>query len=222
MIPAPLDAVIFDMDGLLLDTETLWRETMFAVGGRMGRPVSNDLFSRIVGHPREESDAMLMAHFGADFPLSEFHEHCTAHWSGLCAETVPLRPGARELLEALARAGVPRAIATSTRREAAVSHLRKAGIHHLLDAVVTRSDVARGKPHPDTFLMAAHRLGARPAHCLALEDSHNGVRAAHAAGMSTVMVPDTLPATDEMRRLCAAVVDSLHDVRCAVLGVRGG
>jgi beta-phosphoglucomutase-like phosphatase (HAD superfamily) len=79
-------------------------------------------------------------------------------------------------------------------------------------AVIAAGDYARGKPHPDPFLTAARRLGVAPADCLALEDSHNGVRAAAAAGMMTVMVPDLLPATPEMRALTVAVVDSLHDV----------
>ena len=116
MIPTPLDAVIFDMDGLLLDTETIWRETMFAVGGRMGHAVTHDLFSRLVGNPLDVSDAVLMAHFGPAFPLVEFHAQCRLHWSDLCSETVPLRPGAMALLEAFQAAGVPRAVATSTPR----------------------------------------------------------------------------------------------------------
>jgi HAD superfamily hydrolase (TIGR01509 family) len=218
VIPDPLDAVVFDMDGLLLDTEVLFREAMFAAGATMGRPVSDALFQSLVGHPSDVSDRILMAHFGPAFPIDDFRVCVRSEWQARCSGPVPLRPGAKELLEHLAEAGVPRAVATSTQREAAESHLTRAGLRHLLDAVVTRTDVTHGKPHPETFLTAAARLGARPAHCLALEDSHNGVRAAHAAGMSVVMVPDTLLATEEMHGLCAAVVDSLHVVRTRLKG----
>ena len=87
------------------------------------------------------------------------------------------------------------------------------GILPRFHAVVAAGDYARGKPNPDPFLTAADRLGVAPEACLALEDSHNGVRAAHAAGMMTVMVPDLLPVTDEMRGLCLAIAKSLHEVR---------
>jgi HAD superfamily hydrolase (TIGR01509 family) len=218
MIPHPLDAVVFDMDGLLLDTEVLFRDAIMAAGAGLGHEVTDALFLSLVGNPPDVSDGLLMAHFGDAFPIDDFRRACASEWRARCADVVPLRPGALELLEHLAEAGVPRAVATSTPRDAAESHLTRAGIRHLLDVVVTRTDVTHGKPHPETFLTAAERLGARPAHCLALEDSHNGVRAAHAAGMSVVMVPDTLSATEEMHRLCAAVVDSLHLVRARLKG----
>jgi beta-phosphoglucomutase-like phosphatase (HAD superfamily) len=91
--------------------------------------------------------------------------------------------------------------------------LGPSGILPRFDAVVAAGDYPRGKPNPDPFLTAAGRLGAAPEDCLALEDSHNGVRAAHAAGMMTVMVPDLLAPTDEMHAKCLAIAESLHHVR---------
>ena len=108
------------------------------------------------------------------------------------------------------------AVATSTARPKAEAQLKKAGIFHNFDVLVTRSDVAIGKPHPETFLKAATLLGVDPASCLALEDSHNGVRAAAAAGMSTIMVPDLLPPTPEIAGLCVGVLQSLTDVRIRI------
>ena len=101
------------------------------------------------------------------------------------------------------------------------AHLGPSGILPRFQAVIARGDYARGKPHPDPFLTAAAALGVDPADCLALEDSHNGVRAASAAGMMTVMVPDLLEATAEMRGLCVAVRASLHEVLAMIPSPRG-
>jgi beta-phosphoglucomutase-like phosphatase (HAD superfamily) len=121
-----------------------------------------------------------------------------------------------ELLDLLDETGVPRAICTSSRRENVERHLAPMGLLARFQAVVAAGDYARGKPHPDPFLAAAACLEVEPASCLALEDSHNGVRAAAAAGMMTVMVPDLLPATPEMRALCVAVAEDLHRVAALV------
>jgi beta-phosphoglucomutase-like phosphatase (HAD superfamily) len=110
------------------------------------------------------------------------------------------------------------AVATSTVRRIAEQHLRRAGFFDHFGAVCTREDVARGKPHPDLFLKAARDLGVGAERCLVLEDSYHGIRAAHAAGAMPVMVPDLLPATDELRALCVAVVCDLHDVRKMLQG----
>ena len=110
-------------------------------------------------------------------------------------------------------AGVPRAIATSSSRPTVDHHLAAHGLAERFPVIVAHGDYARGKPNPDPFLLAAERLGLEPRLCLALEDSHNGVRAASSAGMMTVMVPDLLTATEEMVRHCVAIAGSLHDVR---------
>ena len=128
------------------------------------------------------------------------------------AETVPVKPGAIEFIEELKRRGVPMAVATSSRSPHAFGHLGRAGLLDLFNTVVTRDDVAHPKPHPEPYLTAAHRLGVAPASCLALEDSYSGVRAAHAAGMQTIMVPDLVPPSPEIEKLCVAVMSSLVDV----------
>ena len=124
-----------------------------------------------------------------------------------------MKAGAAELIGDLAARDLPMAVATSTFRRIAEHHLRRAGFLNHFGAVCTREDVTRGKPHPDLFLAAAEKLGVRAERCLVLEDSYPGVRAAHASGAMTIMVPDMLPATDELRALCIAVVRDLHDVR---------
>ncbi len=212
MIPEPLDAVVFDMDGLLLDTESLFRTATFAVCAKLGHRMVDEVHLRLLGIPREAGNALLIEHFGESFDVATYDRECTAHYDELCHDSVPLRPGALRLLAVLQQRRMPMAVATSTERAKAEKHLRKAGILDVFGALVTRSDVSRGKPHPESFLKAAGALGVRPARCLALEDSHNGVRAAAAAGMATIMIPDLLAPTDDIRALCVGVLPSLHDV----------
>jgi len=145
--------------------------------------------------------------------LEALHAEVSARVHAACEVGVALKAGVVELLDHLDAVGIPRAIATSSSHPTVTRTLTPSGILPRFDAVVASGDYARGKPNPDPFLTAAERLGMAPEHCLALEDSHNGVRAAHAAGMMTVMVPDLLEATDEMRAKCLAIAKSLHHVR---------
>jgi beta-phosphoglucomutase-like phosphatase (HAD superfamily) len=134
--------------------------------------------------------------------------------------TAPLR--AIELMGEFARRGLPTAIATSTNRAAAESHLRGAGLFHRFNAVVTWEDVERGKPHPDVFLKAALELGVMPDRCVVLEDSPLGIRGAYAAGTMPIMVPDLLAASEDLRQMCVAVVKDLHEARALLRAGSGG
>ncbi|WP_207538898.1 HAD family hydrolase [Sabulicella rubraurantiaca] len=224
MIPRPLDAVIFDMDGLLLDTETLYRQAIVSSCASQGHEMPGHLHLSLIGTPQEAGDALLRGHFGLTFDLDAYHAACAQHFDRLCEASVPLRPGALELLGYLKANDIPMAVATSTTRSRAEPRLARAGILDFFHGLVTRSDVRRGKPHPDSFLAAAAALQARPGHCLALEDSHNGVRAAAAAGMATVMIPDLLAPTPEIERLCVTVWPSLLEVlhRLELVGATRG
>ena len=131
------------------------------------------------------------------------------------ADSVPIKAGVVEMLDALRARDIPAAVATSSRNAHAHGHLKRAGIFERFETIVTRDDVENPKPHPEPYLTAAGRLGVDPRHCLAVEDSHSGVRAAHAAGMQTIMVPDLVKPSAEIERLCAAVLESLHHLRSA-------
>lgn len=212
-LPRPVKAVVFDMDGLIVDTEVLIRDLMMELAPRFGGDLPHEVFQRMVGLPNEASDAVARAHFGPDFPLDAFGQAISARVRVTLEAGVALKTGVVELLDHLDLAKTPRAIATSSSHGAVQRTLGPSGVLTRFDAVVAAGDYARGKPNPDPFLIAAARLDVAPDACLALEDSHNGVRAAHAAGMMTVMVPDLLEPTHEMREKCHAIAESLHHVR---------
>jgi HAD superfamily hydrolase (TIGR01509 family) len=211
-LPREVHGVVFDMDGLLVDSETLYRDAMTEVSAAFGRDLPLSVFLRMVGLPHDQSRAVAIAHFGPDFPIDDF---IAAVWQNARARDaygVAVKPGVVELLDYLDSEGLPRAVATSSSHGAVEIQLGRNGLLSRFNTIVAAGDYARGKPNPDPFLTAAGRLGIDPAHCLALEDSHNGVRAAHAAGMMTIMVPDLLEPTAEMHDLCIMIAETLHHV----------
>lgn len=211
--PQDIEAVIFDMDGVLLDTEKLYKKAAFIAAEAMGSPMSEELHLKTVGVPGDAAEKIVQEGMGPQFDYARFDRAWRQWMHDELDRHVPVKPGVLELIAALKKAGKPFAIATSTQRDPAHRHLAAAGLIDHFDVVVTRDDVENGKPHPEPYLTAAARLGVDPAACLAIEDSHNGVRAAHAAGMHTIMVPDLLPATEAVAALCIAVMDHLDEVR---------
>jgi HAD superfamily hydrolase (TIGR01509 family) len=202
-------AVVFDLDGTLIDSETLVREALFAACGEFGVSMSDAQFLSLVGKHRDANDEALLGLYGADFPLERFHETTRAHVGERIA---PLKPGARELMDALDEMGLPFGLATSSQRPWVDRHFAAHALATRFRSVVTRLDVVNTKPHPEPFLKAAAELGAAPMDVLALEDSHTGVRAAHAAGCMTIMAPDLLAPDDEMREKTVQIVGTLHEV----------
>jgi HAD superfamily hydrolase (TIGR01509 family) len=213
LLPRPVKAVVFDMDGLLVDTEQVVFEAMAAAAQSSGLEMPFVLFQRLVGLPGHVSDEIVREHFGESFDLAGWREGVSRHFTEIAAAGVALKTGVVELLDALDARALPRAIATSSTRPAVDHSLGPHGLIGRFDAIVSRELQAHHKPHPDPFLRAASALGIDPADCLALEDSHNGVRAAAAAGMMTIMVPDLLDPTDEMVGLAVHIAADLHEVR---------
>lgn len=212
-LPRRVEALVFDMDGLLIDSEVLVRAAVMKAAATLGHDFTHDLYAQGMGRSDADYNAIVRAHFGPGFPMERFLAEETVEIARAFEAGVCLKQGVVELLDHLDRQGLPYALATSSPRASAQRHLGEHGLWDRFRAVVTREDVDRHKPDPAPFLKAARLLDIDPTACLALEDSHNGVRAAHAAGMMTVMVPDLLHATEEMRDLCVHVLDSLHEVR---------
>jgi len=206
-----LRAVIFDMDGLLIDSERAilqcWRDA--AVGQSL--ELDDGLWLSMVGLHEAGCAELLNGMLGVGNARLLSLE-CSRGYDRMVEAGLPLKPGARDLLQDLQDLGVPMAVATSTRGERARTKLVRSGIDHYFEHVVTSSDVAHAKPAPDLYLLAAERLGIVPAECVALEDSEFGVRAASAAGIRVIQVPDLVPASDLSRSL-AQVVASLEAAR---------
>lgn len=219
-LPERIDAVVFDMDGTLLDTEAVYKEVLFGVCAELGHAMTDEIHRAMVGNPREHNRALLKREFGEGFQLEAYVERTRAGFLERLGESVPLKQGARDLLGLLRELGVPCAVATSSYRADALRNLEKAGLLEFFATIVGRDEVTHAKPDPEPFLLAAKRMGVDPTHCLAIEDSHNGVRAAHAAGMHTIMVPDILEPTAEIEGLCRLVIDQLGALETMIREIR--
>lgn len=194
------------MDGTLCDTETAWRDAAFVAAADLGVELDMGTYLSIVGIPLEQGRARMLEALGPSFPLDAWFATCEQVVHG--AE-IPLKAGVLELLDAVEAAGLPAALCTSSSHAAVERHLGASGLLGRLTAVVAQGDYVRSKPEPDPYLAAAARLGVPASDCLAVEDSPNGLRSAHAAGCVTVMVPDLVQPTDEVRALCDLVVSDL-------------
>lgn len=203
-------AVVFDLDGTVIDSENLVLEAYTAATARFGVPFSHAQFLTLVGQHREATEARLRGYFGDALSLPDFFAAVSEH---IGERAAPLKPGAIELLDFIGEVGAPIALATSSGRPWVDRHFAAHGLTPHFRAIVTRQDVTNGKPHPEPYLKAAALLGFDPADVLALEDSPTGVASAHAAGMMTVMTPDLIQPDDETRSRVLHVAASLHDVR---------
>lgn len=211
MLRKPVEAVLFDMDGLLLDTEVIYIAAMQASARSVGRDMPLGFCHSMIGVPGHDCNLMIERYFGEGFNLADYRAHFSIHIRRLLNAGIPLKPGAVELLDFLAERRLPIAVATSANRSTAEHHLGKAGLLDRFQALATRDDVQHAKPHPAVYLEAARRLGVAPEHCVAFEDSNIGLRAAHAAGAMAFMVPDILQPEPAVRAKCRGVLPSLHE-----------
>lgn len=215
-------AVVFDMDGLMLDTESVYKVAWQQAATECGFTLDDGIYATLIGRPAEDCDADLLSRFGASLPLPRFRQRRRELWHSLVHNHgVPHKPGLLPLLDCLDARQVPTAVATMSTAEAADLSLRQAGLSHRFSTVVTADDVARGKPDPAIYLEAARRLSRPPEQCLALEDSDAGVASACAAGMVAICVPDSHRPSAATRSAAFRVLESLSDVRVLVTSALG-
>ncbi|NEQ45758.1 MAG: HAD family phosphatase [Leptolyngbya sp. SIOISBB] len=205
-------ALIFDMDGLMLDSEPLYQQAWQAAAQELGFTLEDDLYLSLVGRSSAEADRIFVQTYGDQFPVQEFNHRWDEHWRSLIqGQGVKLQPGLLTLLDWVEQQGIPKAVGTSSNTTEAELCLQLAGIRDRFPTLVTVDQVNAGKPAPDIFLAAASQLGMPPSQCLVLEDSNAGVQAAEAAGMAVVMVPDLQIPTMMSRAIARQICESLNE-----------
>jgi HAD superfamily hydrolase (TIGR01509 family) len=210
-----IDGVVFDLDGVLLDSEQVWdsvrEELVLERGGRWHDQAQRDM----MGMSSLEWSRYLHDELGVPDPPEELSAEVVRRLESRYREHLPVLPGAREAVERLA-ARWPLALASSSNRELIDLALELLGVRHLFAATVSSEEVARGKPAPDVYLEAALRLGVDPVRAAAIEDSHNGIRAAKAAGMRVIAIPNEhFPPDEDALAQADVVLDSLVELTSA-------
>jgi len=206
--------VIFDMDGLLLNTEALYIKAWVPVGERMGIPITAEVAQSTVGHCARATEEIFQRHYGDAFTL-ERSIPVIRQWitDYVAAYGLEVKPGVRELTELLRSLSIPMAIGSSNIQRNVEMYLEEAKLSSYFDTIVTADLVERAKPAPDIFLKAAENLGLAPAQCLVFEDSPIGVEAAHAAGCNVIVVPDLMPPCELTRSRVLQVMGSLEEAQ---------
>jgi beta-phosphoglucomutase family hydrolase len=209
-----IKAVIFDMDGTLFDTESIYANAWRQAGRELNFAPIEQAIAACTGRNAKDTRQYFEDNFADQISYDEFMVVRTRYYEAAIEESgVPLKEGVVELLDYLRENGIGIALATATRMVRSLENLERTGLRHYFDVLVTGDMVENGKPHPETFLTAAAHFGADPSECIGVEDSFNGVRAIHAAGMFTVMVPDTILPTPEIEALLDAKCRTLHEIR---------
>ena len=205
-----LSGVILDLDGLMLDTERVARRAWRTAAAEFGYTIEDQLYERVIGRTPEGTQEILKAQLGDQFPFRKALHHQQILLNGLIdQEGLERKPGLAQLLRTIEALRLKVAVATSSRRASALRKLSAARMNGAFETLVCGDDVAKGKPAPDIFLAAARELGARPEHCLVLEDSDAGALGAHAAGMRVILVPDLKTPSAETGSIAWRVCPSL-------------
>jgi HAD superfamily hydrolase (TIGR01509 family) len=213
MKPA-LEALVFDMDGLLLDTEPVYQRVWTDSLAVFGHVLTHQMFLQLLGRGRKGAFAKVAEIFGAGLDLEMLNTELSSREARYFDEA-PLRvkPGVRELLAFAIEKSFLRVVATSTRRQVAEKRLASSQLSNFFGGLVGGDEVSNSKPAPDIFFAAAKNMNVLPARCVVLEDSEMGIRGAHAAGMIPVMVPDLLTPSAEIKTVARVILPNLFAVR---------
>jgi len=213
--PAP-KAVVFDLDGLMFNTEALYQKVGAEMLRRRGKLFDAELLDAMMGRPAGAALQLMIDYHKLDNTIAELKAETDAIFATLLDEGLEQMPGLARLLESLERAGIPKAIATSSGPDFARNVLDRFELAPRFEFILTCDDIREGKPHPEIYRLAAHRLGLAPRELLVLEDSHHGCRSAIAAGAIVVAVPAG-PSRRHDFSGAALVADSLADPRLLAL-----
>lgn len=209
-----MKAVVFDMDGVLFDTEKLCMDSWMEVARERGIPDMEKVFPLCIGRNMTDTTKIVLDHYGKDFPYDQFRKEASRWFHREIEEKgMPMKPGVKELLRYLREEGWSVGLASSTNRDTVIDQLQRADIRDFFSTVIGGDQILHSKPEPDIYLMACEELRVDPKETYAIEDSYNGIRSAYRAGMRPVMVPDLLPPTEEMETLCSVICEDLSQVR---------
>lgn len=197
---------IFDMDGLIFDTERLFMEQLAIVMREYGYELTREIYMETLGMGGVLLEEKMQSHYGSDYPFYEISKKADNRVQAV-AETVGLymKPQIREVLQYLKEEGVPCAVASSTRSAMVELYLKKAGIYNYFREIIGGEMAEKSKPKPDIFLLACEKMEMRPEECMVLEDSENGIRAANAAGCEVICVPDLKMPCEEVANLARII-----------------
>lgn len=207
-------AVIFDMDGVIFDSERAVLDGWLELGQRYGIAEIEKVFYKCIGVNATATKQIFLDYYGEDFPYDIYKQEASADYHAKYdGGRLPMKPGIRELLQFLQNEGYHIGLASSTRYATVHQQLKDAGILSFFETLTCGDMVQKSKPEPDIFLKAAETLGVAPTDCMVIEDSYNGIRAAYRAGMFPIMVPDMIAPDEEMKQLAGIIMDNLKEVR---------
>jgi len=217
-----IEAVIFDMDGLMLDTQRMATKAWRLVAAEYRLNFSDELNLKLIGRSVQDTMTILKKELGDDFPIEECRKRAMElYFEDISQNGIPIKPGLLELIHFLKDKSIDIAVATSTPRSLTIHELQVANLISHFKVIATGDDIQNGKPSPDIFLATAKLLNIPPEKCIVLEDSFPGIRAAHAAKMIPIMVPDLVQADDEIRSIAYSVVPSLYDAKIEIANLIG-
>ena len=207
-----VEALLFDMDGLLIDSERIVQKSWELAGRDLGYPGMGQVIYNLLGVNRAGRDVYFKENLNPEFPCDVFAEQASKRFYEIASDGVPIKDGARELLEYAMSHGYKLAVATSSRRAYAEKVLNELDIYKYFDGIISGDMVEHSKPHPEIYLKASALVEVEPSHCIALEDAPAGIRAASAAGTIPILIPDLLEPPADIEALAFRKYNSLREV----------
>lgn len=208
-----IKAILFDMDGVLIDTERINLRFTIEAAKDFGFDLKPEDALKQRSTAPEESDRYYRSVYGEDFDFYAIRDERRRRMRDFIEENgLDLKEGVREVFEHLEKMNLKKAVVTSTQYDRAMNYIRMLGIENRFDAIVSASMVERGKPYPDVYLYAAEKINEKPENCIAVEDSPNGVRAAYGAGCKVAIFPDLTEPDEEMRNMGTWVLKSMESL----------